>query len=209
MKVLRVRQVSPSSLRDSVAPKLGSLLLTATMDPRGRVSALTPKEALPAPGGDAIFSRFTAPLPADAVGDGATWERLEPWELTLPRIQQPVQLGIRTRYRLAFVLVRGEPRKAKISAELRFHLVRQGKSPARVTGAGKGSAEFELDLLRGEAGASKSELELDLEVSAAGRRQRLTQRLATSTRPIKSPAGPRPSGRTRPPRRVRSRQLAP
>lgn len=208
MKVLRVRRVTPSSLRDGLGPKLQGLLLTATLDPRGRVSALTPPEALSAPGGEAVFSRFTAPLPEDAVGEGAAWERLEPWDLTLPRTHQGVRLGVRTRYRLGFVLVRGEPRRARITAELRFHVVHTTpieKAPTQVTGGGKGSAEWELDLLRGEPLASRSELDLDLQVTSHGRTQRLEQRLQSRTHPVRPPPSPRGAAPTKRPRSAEPR----
>ncbi len=208
MRVRRVRYVRPTTIRDTVAPALRQLTLTTRLDPRGRVQKLAPASSLPGFQGPNTLARFTAPLPKDAVGDGATWERSESLPLQLPKSRQRVRLGVRTRYRLKLVRHRGTPVRAQISATLRLVVSTPGPGALtgqKVTGGGTGTAELTLDLRRGELTAGKSEQDLRLTVTGYGRSQPLEQKLRTRTRAVHlRPRRPRPRHRPRhhPRRRV-------
>lgn len=196
MRVLRVRAVSPGLLRDTLAPQLGRLTIQASVDQRGRVIAVKFPGGSEPPGGKDLFARFTAPLPEDSVGDGATWERIEPFTLTLPRLERPVSVGLSTRYRLT--LPKGKGARAVVTGELRLHVVhtlRQRSEAQGISGGGKGTAEWVLDLERQEPAGSHSSITLDLAVTTHGRRQALKQTMTVRTRPIPLPsATPRPAG---------------
>jgi hypothetical protein len=191
LRVRRVRRVRPASLRDSVAPRLGGVELRHLLDTRGRVSDLEPARSLGGLGGAGALTRFSAPLPEDAVGQGATWERSERWPLSLPQSHQRVRVGVRTRYQLTLDPGKGGAlRRATIRATVRLTAspVEPGAlTGQQVRGGGKGTAELRLDLKKGRITRGRSDQKISLTVVGYGRSQSLKQRLQTRTRAVRLP----------------------
>lgn len=192
IQVRRVQQTRPVALRDGLKQRLERLDLALTLDRRGRVH-LDPGRPPPAQWLTRSLGRLTAPLPRDAVGEGATWERYEPVDLTLPRTRTPVRLGVRATYRLTFKKKRGEERVAVITARLKLTARGAGKEPGpRLTGGGHGKAELRLDLRSGLVTHCTSEVTLELELTQHLRRRRLKQTLRAQTSAVKLRPRPKP-----------------
>ncbi len=191
VRVRRVRRVRPTSIRDRVKPWLQGLSLRHRLDSRGRVAALEPPRTLGALGGAGALARFSAPLPEDAVGQGARWERSESWPVHLPKSQQQVRIGVRTGYRLSLESARGKaPRTATLEMSVRLTaspMDPEALTGQQVRGGGQGRGTLKLDLQKGRVERSRSTLKLSLTVIGYGRRQSLTQRLETRTRAIRLP----------------------
>lgn len=199
--VRKVRLARPPSIREDVVRRLRGLTLRFAVDARGRARGAAQKSGLAAPLTNGLLKNLTAPLPADAVGHGATWERYEPVSLTLPKTNLGLRLGVRTRYTLALVKRSGRERFAKITSQIQL-TARSATSKSslqgqRVTGSGRGTGELKLDLRLATVVSAKSELTLELSVEDKGRTRTLKQTTTSSTRVIKlrpRPRRPRPSG---------------
>jgi hypothetical protein len=191
VRVRRVRRVRPTSIRDRVTAGLRALTLRHRLDARGRVTALEPPRALGALGGAGALARLSAPLPEDAVGQGARWERSESWPVRLPKSQQQVRVGVRTGYELSLDGARGgAPRTATVKVSVRLTaspVDPEALTGQQVRGGGQGRGTLKLDLQKGRVKRSRSELKLSLTVIGYGRRQSLAQVLKTRTRAIDLP----------------------
>lgn len=209
--VRKVRLARPPSIREDVVRRLKGLTLRFDVDARGRArdSTADPKGArkgspgggapsgLAAPLKGALLKGLTAPLPADAVGDSATWERYEPVTLTLPKTNLKLRVGVRTRYTLRLIKRGGRERFAEITSQIQLtaHSAAASSAGQRVTGGGRGTGTLRVDLKRGTVVSVRSELTLELSLADKGRTRTLKQTTTTSTRAIKlRPRPPRPTG---------------
>ncbi len=211
--VRRVRLVRPSSIREDVVRRLMAMRLDVWVDALGRAREKAPPAAsgLAASLSGQLLPTLTAPLPRDALGEGATWERYEPLRLVLPKIRIPVHLGARTRYSLHLIRKGRSRRYALISSTISLTLGAaspQGSSSAtsRVTGAGRGTGELKLDLEHGKVTSARGEVSLELSLRERHRTHTLKQVTRTSTRAIKLrprpwPSPPSPPTRPSPPSR--------
>jgi len=200
--VRKVRLARPPSIREDVLRRLRNLTLHFSVDDRGRARGAPKGSGLAAPLTDGLLKNLTAPLPADAVGDGATWERYEPVNLSLPKTNLRLRLGVRTRYTLALVKHAGRERYALITSGVqltaRSSTPKTGSSASpRVTGGGRGTGALKLDLRHGTVVSAKSELTLELSLQDKGHTRTLRQTTTSSTQTIKlrpRPPRPRPAG---------------
>ncbi len=199
LAVRKVRLARPPSIREDVVKRLKSLRLHARVDARGRARKSGEKSGLAAPLSGKLLENLTAPLPADAVGDGATWERYEPVRLTLPKTNLGLHLGVRTRYTLKLVKRGRRVRYAQITSVVRL-TARSTAAPTagqHVTGGGQGTGALKIDLKHGTVVSTRSELTLALTLEDKGRTRTLKQTTTSSTRAIKLrplPPRPRPEG---------------
>lgn len=197
--VRKVRLARPPSIREDVVRRLKNLKLRFSMTARGRVRSAEKGSGLGDPLTKGLVKNLTAPLPDDAVGDGATWERYEPVDLTLPKTNHPLRLGVRTRYTLALVKRGGRERFAVITSRIQLTARSTTTSPSgqRITGGGKGTGELKLDLKHATVILAKSEITVELSLKEKGRNRTLKQTTTSSTRAIKlrpRPPRPRPTG---------------
>jgi hypothetical protein len=197
--VRKVRLARPPSIREDVVRRLKTLKLHLALDTRGRARGADKGSGLARPLTNGLLKHLTAPLPADAVGHGATWERFEPVRLTLPKTNHPLSLGVRTRYTLALIKRGGRERFAVITS--RILLTARSAASTRpgqhITGGGRGTGELKLDLKHGTVVSAKSELTMELSLKEKGRNRTLKQSTTSSTRAIKMrprPPRPRPAG---------------
>lgn len=221
VSVRKVRLARPASIREDVVRRLMAMSLRFAIDARGRARATARGAAtartratargaargtgLAAPMTNGILEILTAPLPADAVGHGATWERYEPVTLTLPKTNLKVRLGVRTRYTLALIKRGGRERYAQITSRIQLTAHSPGPTPGasraawaagpRVTGGGQGTGEIKIDLNHATVVSAKSDITLDLSLIEKSRTRTLKQTTTTSTRAINlrpRPRRPRP-----------------
>jgi hypothetical protein len=185
LAVTHVLLARPESGKDAMAESLRQLVFELRMDARGRVIGQPVGPELP---GQEALSRLTAPLPGPAVGEGATWERFEPLDLTLPHSRHPVQLGTRTTYHLAFVRRKGKSLRARITGKISLTVrsnAQANHTGYTISGGGQGSSTMMLDLQRGEVTESESEVKLALELKGYGRDSTFEQTTTVSTRSVK------------------------
>lgn len=168
--VRRVRTVRPSSARDRVIHRLLGMTWRATLGPRGRVRALVPADVLGAEPTRQAIRWLSTPLPADPVGDGATWERSETWRVHLPRGGAAPLLRVQVRYALALVRKRGEARQARVRGSLALRVASdRASAPApRIHASGQGSALLVLDLTRGVVVRAESDARYSVGAGPAG-----------------------------------------
>jgi hypothetical protein len=199
VSVRKVRLARPPSIREDVVRRLKALKLHISIDARGRARGADKGSGLGTPLTKGLLKNLTAPLPADAVGDGATWERYEPVNLTLPKTNHPVRVGVRTLYTLTLVKRGGRERFALITSRIQLtaRSTASRTSGQRITGGGQGSGELKLDLKNASVVSAKSKITVELNLLEKGRLRTLKQTTTSSTRAIKlrpRPQRPRPTG---------------